>query len=115
MRFLADENFNGKLLSGLRQRMPDVDIIYTQDTPMYQSGDPQLLAWAAQEGRIVLTHDVQTLIGFAYDRVKNGLPMPRVIEVENEMPIGAALEQLAVMIGASTSEDFIDQVRYIPF
>lgn len=76
MRFAADENFNGKVLDHLRLRLPDMDIVRVQDTVMYQSSDPDVLAWAANEGRILLTHDVQTLVNDAYNRVKVGLPMP---------------------------------------
>jgi hypothetical protein len=36
------------------------------------------LGWCAEEERILLTHDVSTLIAVAYRRVANGLPMPGV-------------------------------------
>ena len=114
MRFLADENFNGKVLTGLRIALPEIDVVRVVDTEMYQSPDPELLEWAAQQGRILLTHDVQTLAGFAHDRVKAGLRMPGVIEVRMSQGIGAIIEELAIMIGASTSEEFENLVRYIP-
>lgn len=37
MRFAADENFDGRILEGLRARMPELDIVRVQDTEMYQS------------------------------------------------------------------------------
>jgi len=43
-----------------------------------------------------------------------GLLMPGVIEVHQATPIGLAIDQLELMIGASTPADFADQVRYIP-
>lgn len=58
VRFLADENFDHKTLAGLRRQ------------------EPRVLEWAAQEGRIVVTHDVSTFADFAYERVAKGLPMP---------------------------------------
>ena len=61
MRFAADENFNRKILDGLRIRLPHVDIVRVQDMELHGATDPAILAWAAQEGRILLTHDVQTL------------------------------------------------------
>ena len=113
MRFLADENFNGKLLTGLRAALPDVDVLRVQDTDKIASPDPELLAWAAQVGRI-LTHDVQTIGAYACDRVRNDLPMPGIIEVRITQSIGATVEELVLMIAASTSEEFENQVRYIP-
>jgi hypothetical protein len=73
MRFAADENFDGRILTGLRARLPSIDIVRIQDTEMYQAPDDKLLAWLASEGHILLTHDVQTLINDAYVRVKKGL------------------------------------------
>lgn len=32
MRFATDENFDGRILSGLRVRLPDADIVRIQDT-----------------------------------------------------------------------------------
>jgi hypothetical protein len=114
MLFLADENFNGRILTGLLVALPDLDIIRVQDTEMYQSPDPELLEWAAQEGRILLSHDVQTIIGFAYDRVRDDLLMPGVIEVRYPQGIGVAIEELVLLISASTPDEFEHQVRYIP-
>lgn len=114
MRFLADENFNGKLLAGLRAALPEIDIVRVQDTDKIASPDPELLAWAAGQGRILLTHDVQTIAGFAYDRVREGLPMPGIIEVRITQGLGPTIEELALIIGASDPEEFENQVRYIP-
>jgi len=46
--------------------------------------DPILLDWAARENRIVLSHDVSTMVGFAYDRVKAGQPIPGLFEVNRQ-------------------------------
>jgi hypothetical protein len=113
MRFAADENFDGRILAGLRGRLPSIDIVRIQDTEMYQAPDDKLLAWLASEGRILLTHDVQTF-NDAYVRVKNGLPMPGVIEVHRETPIGAAIDELEIVLVIGTAEDFENQVKYIP-
>jgi hypothetical protein len=114
MLFLADENFNNDLLRRLRTRYPSLDIIRVQDTEVYQAADPILLAWAAQNKRILLTHDIQTIPHYAYERVASGLPMPGIIEVRQTLAIGDALEDLILLILAGTDADFDNQVRYIP-
>ena len=81
MRFAADENFNGRILAGLHQRFEDLDIVRIQDTDIYSADDPVVLEWAAHQERIVLTHDVRTLVRDAYERIEQGLPMPGVILV----------------------------------
>jgi GH15 family glucan-1,4-alpha-glucosidase len=59
LKLLADENFDNTILRGLLRRQPDIDIIRVQDTELYGANDSTVLAWAAQENRILLTHDVQ--------------------------------------------------------
>ena len=114
MLFLADENFNGRLLKGLIQRIPELDVIRVQDTELLGQPDPQILEWASEQNRILLTHDVETIIGFTYDRVKEGKSMPGVIEVRITSTLGETIDDLEILIRASTPEDFDNQVRYIP-
>ena len=113
-RFLADENFNNDLLRALVRHLPDLDIVRAQDTSAAGGDDPTLLAWAAREGRILLTHDVQTIPRFAYDRVRAGQPMPGVVEVAVSVAIGAALEDLLLLIGATRDDEWPDQVKFVP-
>ncbi len=114
MRFLADENFDNRILKGLRHNLSDFDVLRVQDTEIYQAPDPVVLEWAAKEERILLTRDAETMIGFAYDRVKAGLPMPGITEVSDKLPIGKAIDELMLMIGAGIPADFDQQVRFIP-
>jgi predicted nuclease of predicted toxin-antitoxin system len=70
LQFLADENFNNQILYGVLRQSPDIDIVRIQDVGLSGADDPTVLARAAQEGRIVLTHDVATMTTFAYQRLK---------------------------------------------
>jgi hypothetical protein len=62
----------------------------------------------------VLTHDVNTLTGFAYDRVRAGLDMPGVSLVSKSMPIGQAIDELELALLAKTPDECKDQVTYFP-
>ncbi len=80
---LADENFNGRILRGLLRRLPALDVVRVQDVEgLYGAGDPAVLEWAANEKRVVLTHDAATMAGYAYDRVMAGKLMPGVFEID---------------------------------
>jgi predicted nuclease of predicted toxin-antitoxin system len=61
LRFAADENFNNNIIRGLLRRQPELDIVRVQDVGLRGADDPTVLEWAAQEGRILLTHDVATI------------------------------------------------------
>jgi hypothetical protein len=113
MRFLADENFNGPMLRGLRERIPELDVVRVQDTEIYEAPDPEVLEWAARENRVLLTHDYRTMPKHAYERVREGLPMPGIIQIHEGAPIGPAIDELQLLIEAGRPDDFDNLVTYV--
>src|SRR5436190_7461245 len=63
----SDENFTGDIMRGLYRRRADLDVVRVQDVGLDATPDPDILAWAAVEGRILLTHDRDSMVNFAYD------------------------------------------------
>jgi hypothetical protein len=114
VKLLADENFRGAIVRGLLRRLPDLDLVRVPDVGLGEADDPAVLAWAAAEGRLVLTHDAATLIGFAYERVQARLPMPGIIEVRQDVPVGLVIADLLLLIGASREGEWEGQVLYLP-
>jgi Domain of unknown function (DUF5615) len=114
LRFLVDENFDNRILAGLRRRRPELDILRVQDVGLIGAEDPVILAWAAEDERILLTHDVATVPPFAYERVLAGVAMPGVIEVPFQMPIGEAIEELLLFIDEGQPGDVVNQIIYLP-
>ena len=102
-------------MRGLQERLPELDIVRVQDTEMYQAADQDLLQWLIRENRILLTHDVRTMPGFFYELVRQNISVPGIIEVNREkVSIGEIIDQLELLFGASTTDEFENRVRYIP-
>jgi len=114
-RFLADENFNGRILRALQRRLPALPVLRVQDTELYQQGDPEVLAWAATEGCSVLTHDLATRVGVACERVEAGLPMPGVIATPTTAPIGQVVEDLELLVATGDLSEVHERVLFLPF
>jgi hypothetical protein len=114
MKFLADENFNNDIVRGVRGRIPDANFTRVQDTEIAGADDPRMLEYAAAQGYIVLTHDVNTLRGFFYDRVKAILPVPGVFLVHKQAPIGRVIDALELIILASKQSEWDGQITYVP-
>ncbi|WP_026103563.1 DUF5615 family PIN-like protein [Pseudanabaena sp. PCC 6802] len=115
MRLLTDENFNGAILRGLMRRLPDLDIVRVQDVGLINASDPDILEWAASEGRILLTHDVATITMYAYERIDRGLPMPGVVEAIATAPIGKIVDDLELLVLCGKPEDYENQILFVPF
>ena len=114
VRFLADENFNNQIVRGILRQNPDIDIVRVQDVELSGADDLKVLAWAAQEGRIVLTHDVATMTTFAYQRIQAGLSMPGLFEVSRRVPVGLAIEEIILIAECSIEGEWEGQVRFLP-
>lgn len=114
IRFAADENFHNDVLRGLSRRVPDLDIVRIQDTEIYGADDPAVLEWVANEGRILLTHDVRTMPRFAYQRIDDGKHMPGIFVIHDDIPVGQVIEDLLAIVGASDAKEWNNRVLYFP-
>ncbi len=114
LRLLSDENFNGDIIRGLLFRQPDIELVRWLDVGAEGADDPVVLAWAAENGRIVLTHDRATFPGHAYERVEVGDPMPGVFVISDRMPIGRAIAELLIVCNCSEQTEWINRVLYLP-
>ena len=113
-RFLADEDFNHDILRGLLRHLPELDVVHVQDVGLTTVEDAIILAWAAQEGHVALTHDAGTMIDAVYRRTREGLPMPGLVAAKRLAPLAASISDIVLMAQAGIPTDFQDQVRYIP-
>ena len=114
VRLLADENFSGSIVRGLLRRHPEIDLVRVQDVGLAGLDDPTVLAWAANEGRILLTHDRQTVPRYAYDRVVAGLRMPGVFVGDLDLNVQQAIDDLILIATCSEAPEWEGQVRYLP-
>jgi hypothetical protein len=114
LRFLTDEDFDGRLTSALLARVSGLDLVRVQDVGLMHTPDPDILAWAAAEGRIVLTHDRSTMTGFAGARIGAGQPMPGLFVVDQQTQLGRILNDLEVLAVTSEMNEWQDQIVFIP-
>jgi hypothetical protein len=109
-----DENFNNDILRGLSRRAPKLDLLRVQDAGLSGQDDPTVLDWAAQERRVLFSHDVSTMTRYAYDRVRTGLSMPGLFEVGRNVPVARAIEDILLVAECSREGEWEGQVRYLP-
>ena len=69
LRLASDADVHGEIIRGLRRRRPEIDLVRVQDALAQATPDHEVLAWAAAEGRVLITNDRGTMIGCAHQRV----------------------------------------------
>ncbi len=114
LRFLVDEDFDNDVVRGVRRRLLELYIVRVQDVGLSGKHDTLVLKWAAQDGRILLTHDISTMKPYAYARVKEGLPMPGVFVVSHFLPMNVAIEAVQLLAECSLPGEWEGQIRHLP-
>jgi hypothetical protein len=115
VRFLADEDLDSDIVEGLRFREPAIDVLDVKRAGMRGTPDATLLDLAAQQGRILITHDRRTMTRHFRDRQAAGKSSPGVFVVPQRSAIGEVVESLLLAWAASRAEEWWEQIVYLPF
>lgn len=116
LRLASDADVHGEIIRGLHRRVPEIDLVRVQDALPEGTPDPEVLAWAAGENRVLITNDRSTMVGFAYQRVAEGEAVPGVITATNEQSIGSTIEDILLITQYMPEEEIRDQVVvFLPF
>jgi predicted nuclease of predicted toxin-antitoxin system len=114
IRLLTDENVDNNIMRGLGRRLPQLDFVSVRDIGLAGSPDLVLLRWAAKEQRIIVTHDVKTMVRDANQLVAQGEPMAGVIFAPDQLEIGRAINDLEMALECYTESEMRDSVKYLP-
>ncbi len=114
LRLLTDADFKGQVTRGLVRHRPNLDLLRAQDVGLRHAADPVILEWAAQDRRVLLTHDENTMIRYAYERVRLENAMPGLFVVKQDLPIGQAIQDILVLAECSEEGEWEGQVLHLP-
>lgn len=114
LRLLIDENIDDRILHGLKRRLPWADFVKVKDVGLKGAADVELLQWAEQQDRVIVSHDFQTMIHDAKEMIKSGKPMAGVIMVPERLSVGAAIYNLEIAVECLSHADARDDITYLP-
>lgn len=114
LRFLADENFDADIIAGVRRHLPGLNVVRAVDVGLRGLPDPDVLEWASQNQRVLLTHDRRTMPAHARARLEQGLSLTGVCIVPMSLPVGAAVQEIWLVAECSDIGDWDGQIRYLP-
>jgi len=112
-RLLADADLRFGIVRGIRRRDPTVDFLAAQGLIPNSMGDPGVLALAMQLGRVLVSHDHETMPGHFY-RFLEGRQSPGLILIPQLAPIGMAIEDLYTAWVCAEADEFRNRVMYLP-
>lgn len=113
-RFLADHDLNEAVVDGVLRREPTIHFIRARDVGLQDRPDSEMLEYAAVHSLIIVSHDMNTMIGFARDRMDAQRSMPGLLMVQQTEPVARIIENLVLIWSASEHEEWGETVHFLP-
>jgi hypothetical protein len=112
-RLLADADLNLAIVSGVLRRSRDLDFKRAEEVPLEGLEDLAVLTVAAQEHRVLVSHDFSTLPDHLREFVCERTS-PGVILIPQEFSIGKAIESLLLVCEACDPPDLENRICLLP-
>lgn len=112
---LTDENVRGSIIRALLQHRPELDLLRVGEVGLRATEDPMILEWAAEHGRVLLTHDRQTMTYYAYQRMRSQQEMPGVIVLDDRASPGNLVPDILHAVEESSPDHLQNRVLFLPY
>ena len=109
VRYQADNDLRKAIVRGAVRREPRVSFRSAQAAQLDGVPDPEVLALAAGDGRILVSHDFETLPRH-FRRFTQSRHSPGVMLVRQDLPIGEAINTLLLIWKASEAEQWVNRL-----
>lgn len=113
-RFLADHDLNDHIVIGVRRHDPLIEFTRVHDLGISDQPDREILEYADRHGLIIVSHDVNTMPAEAYARLADGETIAGLFMVQQTSPVGVIIEDLLLIWSTSESEEWRNQVCFLP-
>jgi len=111
VRFQADADLDQTIVTALLRREPGIDFHTASAAGLTARDDLEVLAIAARDGRILVSHDSRTMphhfAMFLSTQTSAGL-------VPQHLLLAAVVEDLLLIWGASSPEEWVNRICYLP-
>ncbi|MBI3966659.1 MAG: DUF5615 family PIN-like protein [Chloroflexi bacterium] len=116
LKLLLDEHVNPRLGRALKRRSRTVTIWQVGDpgAPGLSASDPDLLLWCEEHGYVLVTNNRASMPVHLRDHLAAGRHVPGILMLNPSLEMGETVEELTLICGASDSDEYVDQIRYLP-
>ncbi|OLE52710.1 MAG: hypothetical protein AUG51_16820 [Acidobacteria bacterium 13_1_20CM_3_53_8] len=113
VRLQADADLNEDIVTGIQRRVPEIDFQTAQDANLENLTDTEVLALAAIEGRVLVTHDRRTMPAH-FGKFIETQNSPGLFIISQRADLLAVINDLILIWMASEAEEYINSIRTIP-
>ncbi|MGE0126589.1 MAG: DUF5615 family PIN-like protein [Blastocatellales bacterium] len=113
IRFQADADLHGPIVRGLIRLDPLIDFKTSREARLQGLDDRAVLAIAADDGRMLVTHDVSTMPEH-FRRFIETRTSPGTVMVPQSLPYHGAIEGLLRLWATTEAERWENVLFYLP-
>lgn len=116
IRYLLDEHVDPALRTQLIRHEPDLVVWMLGDpgAPKRGTPDPEILLWCEANGFLLVTANRKSMPVHLRAHLSAGHHVPGILVLNPGMTIGATLDELLLIWGASEAEEYRDLLLYLP-
>jgi len=114
VRFLADADLNKAIVSGVARREPAIDFLTAHAAGLRRREDLEVLALAAEQRRVLVSHDVGTMPAHFHAFRNAGNHSSGVFLVAQSLDIGTVIEELLLIWLASEASEWENRLEWLP-
>ena len=113
IRFQADADLNQIIVSAVVRRVPAIDFRTATSAGLADLKDRKVLAVAARDARILVTHDQATMPRH-FREFLGSQRSPGLIVVPQHLPVREAADDLILIWTATSPEEWTDRIVFLP-
>jgi predicted nuclease of predicted toxin-antitoxin system len=113
LKFLADADLNQDVVKGVLRREPAIDFRTAVSAGLRGMSDLEVLAFAASEGRVLVSHDRKTMPR-AFAEWLTTKSTPGVFIVSQKADLLASIEALLLVWALSDAEEWVNRICTLP-
>jgi len=113
IKFLADVNLSAAIVEAVLRLEPSIDFRSHRIAGPDRKADPEVLRIAAGSGRLLVTHDQNTMPAH-FRRFVLQQNSPGIIVIPQRMRVKFVAEDLLLMWAASDPDEWENRVIYLP-
>lgn len=116
IKYLLDENVNPRLRRAIGRRFPAIVAWCVGDAgaPDLQTLDPDILLWCEANGFILVTNNRSSMPLHLRDHLAAGRHVPGIFILNPNMSMGATVDELALIWGASDPAEYVGRLSFLP-
>jgi predicted nuclease of predicted toxin-antitoxin system len=112
VQFYADENFDGRIIRGLRSR--NVDVITALEDGRDATDDTDVFRRSSELGRVLLSHD-EDVLRIAEHFLRDGVEFAGLVYVHLlNTTIGNCIADLELIDQCQSAEEYVNYILRLP-